>query len=141
MGLQNKAGQPGREPGACRTQHGQWGQQRAQEERKRGAGRDREELTKMKLVLLSRIITGRTLGAAAAAAAKSLQSCPTLCDPIDGSPPGSPVPGLEPHLGSNSSSNRELLEINLQCCSSLTLSLAQGPTHGSSYIWGKNQCN
>ena len=31
---------------------------------------------------------------AAAAAAKSLQSCPTLCDPIDGSPPGSPVPGI-----------------------------------------------
>ena len=29
----------------------------------------------------------------AAAAAKSFQSCPTLCDPIDGSPPGSPVPG------------------------------------------------
>ena len=32
--------------------------------------------------------------AAAAAAAKSLQSCPTLCDPRDGSPPGSPVPGI-----------------------------------------------
>ena len=32
--------------------------------------------------------------AAAAAAAKSLQSCPTLCDPIDGSPPGFPVPGI-----------------------------------------------
>ena len=32
--------------------------------------------------------------AAAAAAAKSLQSCPTLCDPIDGNPPGSPVPGI-----------------------------------------------
>ena len=32
--------------------------------------------------------------AAAAAAAKLLQSCPTLCDPIDGSPPGSPVPGI-----------------------------------------------
>ena len=31
---------------------------------------------------------------AAAAAAKSLQSCPALCDPIDGSPPGSPVPGI-----------------------------------------------
>ena len=31
---------------------------------------------------------------AAAAAAKSRQSCPTLCDPIDGSPPGSPVPGI-----------------------------------------------
>jgi len=30
----------------------------------------------------------------AAAAAKSLQSCPTLCDPIDGGPPGSPVPGI-----------------------------------------------
>jgi len=29
-----------------------------------------------------------------AAAAKSLQSCPTLCDPIDGSPPGSPIPGI-----------------------------------------------
>ena len=32
--------------------------------------------------------------AAAAAAAKSLQSCPTLCDPIDGSPPGSPLLGF-----------------------------------------------
>ena len=32
--------------------------------------------------------------AAAAAAAKSLQSCPTLCDPIDVSPPGSPIPGI-----------------------------------------------
>ena len=31
---------------------------------------------------------------AAAAAAKSLQSCPTLCEPIDGSPPSSPVPGI-----------------------------------------------
>jgi len=34
------------------------------------------------------------LDSAAAAAAKSFQSCPTLCDPIDGSPPGSPVPGI-----------------------------------------------
>ena len=32
--------------------------------------------------------------AAAAAAAKSLQSCPTLCDPMDYSPPGSPIPGI-----------------------------------------------
>ena len=32
--------------------------------------------------------------AAAAAAAKSRQSCPTLCDPIDGSPPGSAFPGI-----------------------------------------------
>ena len=34
------------------------------------------------------------LPAAAAAAAKSLQSCPTLCNPIDSSPPGFPVPGI-----------------------------------------------
>ena len=37
---------------------------------------------------------GRGYVYAAAAAAKSLQSCPTLCDPIDGSPPGFPVPGI-----------------------------------------------
>ena len=36
----------------------------------------------------------RYADAAAAAAAKSLQSYPTLCDPTDGSPPGSPVPGI-----------------------------------------------
>ena len=35
-----------------------------------------------------------TICGTAAAAAKSLQSCPTLCDPIDGSPPGSTVPGI-----------------------------------------------
>ena len=35
-----------------------------------------------------------TAAAAVAAAAKSFQSCPTLCDPIDGSPPGSPGPGI-----------------------------------------------
>ena len=35
-----------------------------------------------------------SLLSAAAAAAKSLQSCPTLCDPTDGSPPGSAVPGI-----------------------------------------------
>ena len=33
-------------------------------------------------------------GIAAAAAVKSLQSCPTLCDPIDGSPPGFAIPGI-----------------------------------------------
>ena len=33
-------------------------------------------------------------GWVAAALAKSLQSCPTLCNPIDGSPPGSPIPGI-----------------------------------------------
>ena len=37
--------------------------------------------------------------AAAATAAKSLQSCPTLCDPIDGSPPGSAIPGKNTGVG------------------------------------------
>ena len=36
----------------------------------------------------------RTMTVAATATAKSLQSCPTLSDPIDGSPPGSPIPGI-----------------------------------------------
>ena len=39
-------------------------------------------------------VTFTDKSATAAAAAKSLQSCPTLCDPRDGSPPGSPVPGI-----------------------------------------------
>ena len=34
-----------------------------------------------------------------AAAAKSFQSCPTLCDPTDGSPPGSSIPGMEKEMG------------------------------------------
>ena len=37
---------------------------------------------------------GFLLRAATATAAKLLQSCPTLCDPMDGSPPGSPVLGI-----------------------------------------------
>ena len=37
---------------------------------------------------------GKPYVVSAAAAAKSLQSCPTLCNPIDCSPPGSPVPGI-----------------------------------------------
>ena len=41
-----------------------------------------------------RLIKGFLGDTAAAAAAKSLHSCPTLCDPIDGSPRGSPVPGI-----------------------------------------------
>ena len=39
-------------------------------------------------------VTTSTFSPSAAAAAKSLQSCPTLCNPIDGSPPGSAVPGI-----------------------------------------------
>ena len=49
------------------------------------------------LYLLSRICpscAGMAIFAAAAAAAKSLQSCLTLCDPIDGSLPGSAIPGI-----------------------------------------------
>ena len=45
-------------------------------------------------MILLFVILGDSSHPAAAAAAKSLQSCPTLCDPIDGSPPGSPVPGI-----------------------------------------------
>ena len=43
---------------------------------------------------LEQHITLYLLSHSAAAAAKSLQSCPILCDPRDGSPPGSPVPGI-----------------------------------------------
>ena len=50
-------------------------------------GRDRLEPELLTLLLV-------TVFTAAAAAAKSLQSCPTLCDPIDGSLPGSAVPGI-----------------------------------------------
>jgi len=43
-----------------------------------------------------RLLLGRKVmtNLAAAAAAKSLQSCPTLCNPIDSSPPGSAIPGI-----------------------------------------------
>ena len=41
-----------------------------------------------------RMLRRASYTAAAAAAAKSLRSCSTLCDPIDGRPPGSPVPGI-----------------------------------------------
>ena len=46
------------------------------------------------LCLLHWQVGSLTLASPAAAAAMSLQSCPTLCDPIDGSPPGSPAPGI-----------------------------------------------
>ena len=39
-------------------------------------------------------VKGMSMSLPATATAKSLQSCPTLCDPMDGSPPGSPVPGI-----------------------------------------------
>ena len=43
---------------------------------------------------MERIQSTATCFEESAAAAKSLQSCPILCDPIDGSPPGTPVPGI-----------------------------------------------
>jgi len=48
------------------------------------------KLVSYSLVLIPHV----ELPSEAAAAAKSLQSCPTLCDPIDGSPPGSSVHGI-----------------------------------------------
>ena len=50
------------------------------------------KMYKLSLLLLGEPLTETTHPAAAAA--ESLQSCPALCDPIDGSPPGSPVPGI-----------------------------------------------
>ena len=46
------------------------------------------------LSLLMRVTEGSEKADLKLAAAKSLQSCPTLCDPIDSLPPGSPVPGI-----------------------------------------------
>ena len=54
-----------------------------------------EEATLVEAIRRKRFPRGKCQKSrAAAAAAKSLQSCPTLCDPTDGSPPGSPVPGI-----------------------------------------------
>ena len=48
----------------------------------------------LEIIILSEVSQTKTMhGITYAAAAKSSQSCPTLCDPIDGSPPGSPIPG------------------------------------------------
>ena len=65
------------------------------EMRHRFKGLDHELLTaKFRLKLKKVGKTSKPFRNAAAAAAKSLQSCPTLCDPIDGRPPGSPIPGI-----------------------------------------------
>ena len=45
-------------------------------------------------ITMNKASGGDGIPVAAAAATKSRQWCPTLCDPIDGSPPGSPVPGI-----------------------------------------------
>ena len=47
-----------------------------------------------KIIKMFKHVNSQLLYAYVAAAAKSPQSCPTLCDPIDGSPPGSSIPGI-----------------------------------------------
>ena len=63
-------------------------------EKERGQGPWRSKCPASTCVDSNWFWRGILSAAAAAAAAKSLQLCPTLCDPIDGSPPGSPVPGI-----------------------------------------------
>ena len=46
------------------------------------------------MVLMQAYFVDLEIGWLAAAAAKSLQLCPTLCTPVDGSPPGSAIPGI-----------------------------------------------
>ena len=62
----------------------------------------------------------------AAAAAKSLQSCPTLCDPIDGSPPGSPVPSPMHERKSES----EVTQLCLTLSHPMDCSLPGSSVHG-----------
>ena len=56
-------------------------------------GKEEEAVFRM-ISPTSRILPPLSSGSDTAAPAKSLQSCPTLCDPTDGSPPGSAVPGI-----------------------------------------------
>ena len=70
-----------------------------------------------------------------AAAAKSLQLCPTLCDPIDGSPPGSSVPGiLQARIlesGAISFSNASMRAKSLQSCPTLCDPMDSSPPRSS----------
>ena len=59
-----------------------------------GGNGDALQYSYLKKMLWTGESGGLQSAAAAAAAAKSLQSCPTLCDPRDSSPPGSPIPGI-----------------------------------------------
>ena len=61
---------------------------------KGGKERGREREDKRDLFVETLVYFVLIVSLIPAPAAKSLQSCPTLCDPIDGSPPGSPVPGI-----------------------------------------------
>ena len=80
----------------------------------------------------------RTRQLTAAVAAKSLQSCPTLCDPIDHSPPGSSVPGiLQARMlewvaisFSNACMHIKWLQSCLTLCDSMDSSPPGSPVHG-----------
>ena len=87
------------------------------------------------LLTFVRLITStvRQFTAAAAAAAKSLQSCPTLCDPIDGSPPGSSVPGSGlpfPSPMHESESESEVAQSCPTLCDPTDCSLPGSSVHG-----------
>ena len=72
----------------------------------------------------------------AAAAAKALQLCPTLCDPIDGGPPGSPIPGilqartLEWVAISFSNAWKGIAQSYLTLCDPMVCSLPRSSVHG-----------
>ena len=70
---------------------------------------------------------------AAAAAAKSLQLCPTLCDPRDGSPPGSPVPGV---MEVKTKVNKwDLIKLKSFCAAKETISkVKRQPSEGEKII-------
>ena len=88
----------------------------------RGLQRVRHDLAteQQKMCMLSSVQSLSHVHAAAAAAAKSPQSCLTLCDPIDGSPPGSPCPWDSP--GKNTGVGCHFL---LQCMKVKSLSCVQ----------------
>ena len=60
----------------------------------RGSSRPKDQTCTLARRFFTTEPPGKPMCISAAAAAKSLQSCPTLCNPLDGSPPGSPVPGI-----------------------------------------------
>ena len=66
---------------------------------------------------------------AAAAAAKSLQSCPTLCNPIDGSPPGSAVPGILQARNADATAIHYIFLCILGCYFLIFFSLSLSPPH------------
>ena len=67
--------------------------------------------------------------AATTAAAKLLQSCPALCDPIDGSPPGSHFPGIL-QARTLAAAAAKLLQLCLTLCDPIDGSLPGSPVHG-----------